>query len=150
MKALGRLSIALVLLAVAVNCSDSGGPDTTVEDLVGTWSATRFQIEDESGTIAPIDLINLGGSLVITIAANGNFTGTFKATALSLPTTVAGTVSIQQGTLSLGFTDGLDEPIAGGFVLGDNALTITGSGLTVDFEGQTIPAATVILILQRQ
>ncbi len=150
MRTITGFSVASLVIALGVGCGESAAPDVTVADLVGTWSATQFSVTDESGTIAPLELINLGGSLVITVVANGNFTGTFKATALSAETSVAGSITIQQGTLTLAFTDGLDEPISGSFVLGNDRLTITGMGLTVDFEGQTIPAATVILVLQRR
>jgi hypothetical protein len=149
MRALRGFSVASLVAAVVVGCGDSTEPDVTVADLVGTWSATQFSVTDESGTIGPLNLISLGGGLVITVAANGSFTGTFRATALSAETSVAGSITIQQGMLTLSFTDGLDEPISGDFVLGNNRLTITGTGLTVDFEGQTIPAATVILVLER-
>ncbi|MDH3458095.1 MAG: hypothetical protein OER90_14745 [Gemmatimonadota bacterium] len=149
MKTLTGFSVASLVIALSVGCGESTEPVVTVADLVGTWSATQFSVTDESGTIGPVNLINLGGSLVITVASNGNFTGTFRATALSAETAVAGSITIQQGTLTLAFTDGLDEPISGSFVLGNDRLTITGMGLTVDFEGQTIPSATVILVLER-
>ena len=154
MKALRNLSIVLLLVVLSVTCSDSNEPDVvTVGDLVGTWTATRFQITDPSGTVlpVPVDLVGalVGGSLEITVAANGSFTGSFSATAMSQAIPVAGTVSISGNTLTIDFTDGLDQPISGAFVLDGDELTVTGSNLTFDYGGQTINGASVILVMER-
>lgn len=153
MKTQRYLAVIPLLVALSVNCSDSSGPtNVTVADLVGTWTATQFTITDPSGTVlpAPVDLIgDAFGSLVITVQSNGSFTGTFKATAISESMPVAGTISIVSGILTIDFTDGLDEPISGSFVLNDDELTVTGSNLTFDWEGQNIEGASVILVMTR-
>ena len=106
MKALRHLSIVLLLVVMSVTCSDSNEPDVvTVADLVGTWTATRLQVTDPGGTVLPIpvDLVGplVGGSLEITVAASGSFTGSFRASAGSQSIPVAGTVSISGNTLTI-------------------------------------------------
>ncbi len=143
------VSVALTV-GLVMACGNAGEPtQVTVEDLVGTWNASQFRVTDESGTIAPFDIIAFGGRLVITVASGGGFSGTLKATAIATENPVSGTVSLQGSTLTLTFTQGLTQPISGQFVLSDDTLTITGSGLRVEFEGQTIDAATILLVLRR-
>jgi len=138
-----------MIAIAAIECSDSGPEQVTVADLAGTWSATQFRITDESGALQPFDIVQLLGSLSITVTSNGSFTGTLKATGFSDPVPVAGSISIQGTSLTITFTQGLDQPISGEFVLSGDDLTITGSGLTVSFEGETIESATVILVMRR-
>jgi len=153
MKTLRRFSVIPLLVILSVSCSDSNGPDTvTIEDFAGTWVASRFQITDPSGQVlpVPVDLIRDAlGSLRITVAANGSFTGTFKPTAISASTAVAGTISLSGSTLTIGFTSGLNDSIAGPFVLNGDELTVTGTNLTFDWEGETINGASVILVMDR-
>lgn len=61
------LTAALALLLAA--CSDTVEPN----DLVGTYHATELHGEEEG---IPRDLLAEGGSLTITLAANGTTTGT--------------------------------------------------------------------------
>jgi len=149
MRSLTRLFLLPMIAIVAIECSDSGPEQVTVADLAGTWSATQFRITDESGVIPSFDIKQLLGSLTITVTSNGSFTGTFKATGLSDEVPVAGSISILGTSLTITFTQGLDQPISGEFVLNGDDLTITGSGLTVEFEGETIDSATVILVMRR-
>ena len=149
MRSLTRLFLLPMIAIVAIECSDSGPEQVTVADLAGTWSATQFRITDESGVVPSFDIKQLLGSLTITVTSNGSFTGTFKATGLSDEVPVAGSISILGTSLTITFTQGLDQPISGEFVLNGDDLTITGSGLTVEFEGETIDSATVILVMRR-
>lgn len=150
MKRLHRLFTLALAAAIVPACGNSNEPtQVTVADLAGTWTASRFQITDESGTIAPFDIIAFGGRLVITVTSGGGFSGTLKATAIATENPVAGMVAVQGATLTLTFTQGLTQPISGQFVLSGDNLTISGSGLRVEFEGQTIDAATILLILRR-
>ncbi len=153
MKTLRYLSVIPLLIALSVSCSDSSGPDSvTIEDFAGTWTASQFEITDPSGTVlpAPVDLIGDAlGRLVITAASNGSFTGTFKPTAISQSVSVAGNISLSGNTLTIDFTQGLDDPISGPFVLNGDELTVTGTNLTFSWEGETINGASVILVMNR-
>lgn len=153
MKTLFRFSVIPLLVALGVSCSDSNGPENvTIEDFAGTWSASQFEVTDPSGQVLanPVDLIgDTFGSLTITVAANGSFTGSFKPTAISQPVSVAGQITLSGNTLTIDFSDGLDEPITGPFVLNGDELTVTGTNLTFDWEGQTINGASVILVMDR-
>jgi hypothetical protein len=150
MNRLHRLFTLALVAAIVPACGNSNEPmQVTVEDLVGTWTASRFQITDQSGTIAPFDIVAFGGRLVITVTSGGGFSGTLKATAIATENPVSGTVTVQGTTLTLTFTQGLTQPISGQFVLSGDTLTISGSGLTIEFEGQTIDAASIALVLQR-
>ena len=152
MKTLRYLSVIPLLIALSVSCSDSSGPDVTVADLAGTWTATQFRITDESGTLPPFDIVSplIGGSLEITVTVNGMFSGTLQATSQSALSAVAGSITIQGDLLTLTFTQGLDNPISGESWLVGDTLRIIGTDLTVEFEGQTIDSATIILALERQ
>ena len=153
MKTLRRFSLVPLLVALSVSCSDSNGPDVvTIEDFAGSWTASRFQITDPSGQVLPVPVDLIGdalGSLEITVAANGSFTGMFKPTAISPSTAIAGTISLSGNTLTIDFTSGLDESIAGPFVLNGDELTVTGTNLTFAWEGETINGASVILVMNR-
>jgi hypothetical protein len=149
-KRLHRLIALTLILGAVAGCGTSSEPtQVTVEDLVGTWTASRFQITDQSGTIAPFDIVAFGGRLVITVTSGGGFSGTLKATAIASENPVSGTVTVQGTMLALTFTQGLTQPISGQFVLSDDTLTISGSGLTIEFEGQAIDSASIVLVLQR-
>jgi len=150
MRSLTRLFLLPMIAIVAIECGDSGPEQVTVADLAGTWRATEFSIDDDDDVIPKFDVVQeLLGSLTITVTSNGSFTGTLKATAFSDPVPVAGSITIQGMSLTIAFTQGLDQPIAGDFALSGDDLTITGSGLTVTFEGETIDSATVILVMRR-
>ncbi len=150
MKRRHRLFSVALAIGIVVACGNSGEPtQVTVEDLVGTWNASQFRVTDESGTIMPFDIIAFGGRLTITVTSGGGFAGTLKATAVASENPVSGTVSVQGSTLTLTFTQGLTQPISGQFVLSGDTLTITGTGLRVEFEGQTIESATILLVLRR-
>ncbi|MDH3292218.1 MAG: lipocalin family protein [Gemmatimonadota bacterium] len=150
MKRLYRLFALTLTFGLVAACGNSNEPvQVTVDDLVGTWTASRFQITDESGTIAPFDIVAFGGRLVITVTSGGGFSGTLKASAIATENPVSGTVTVQGMTLTLTFTQGLVQPISGQFVLSGDTLTISGSGLTIEFEGQTIGAASIVLVLRR-
>jgi len=149
-KRLHRLLALALTFGLLAACGNSNEPvQVTVDDLVGTWTASRFQITDESGTVAPFDIVAFGGRLVISVTSGGGFSGTLKATAISTENPVSGTVTVQGMTLTLTFTQGLAQPISGQFVLSGDTLTISGSGLTIEFEGQTIGAASIVLVLRR-
>ena len=153
MKALHRLSIIPLLVALSVSCSDSNEPDiVTIADFAGTWTASEFQITDPSGTVlpAPVDLIgDAFGSLLITVLADGSFVGTFKPTLTTPSMSVAGDISLAGNTLTIDFTEGLDDPISGPYVLNGDELTVTGTNLTFSWEGDTITGASVILVMNR-
>jgi len=154
MKTLRYLPVFPLLIALSVSCGDSNEPDvTTVADLVGAWTATKFEVTDPSGTVlpVPVDLVGpfVGGSLDITISSNGSFTGTFRLPLGSNPEPVAGTISIQGNVLTIDFTTGLDDPISGQFVLNGDVLTVTGTNLSFTYLGETITGASVILVMER-
>ncbi len=153
MKIARYLTVIPLALVLSVGCSDSNDPDVvTIEDFAGSWAASRFQITDPSGQVlaAPVDLIQDAlGSLLIVVTSNGSFTGTFKPTAISPSTSVAGTISLSGTTLTIDFSEGLDDAIAGPYALSGNELTVTGTNLTFEWEGQTINGASVILVMNR-
>jgi len=153
MKALHRLSIIPLLVALSVSCSDSNEPDiVTIADFAGTWTASRFEITDPSGTVLSesVDLIgDAFGSLVITVVSNGSFTGMFKPSVVSESMSVAGTISLAGSTLTIAFSDGLDAAIAGAFELDGDQLVVHGTNLTFDYDDQTITGASVLLVMNR-
>ncbi|MGH2356601.1 MAG: hypothetical protein ACRDGJ_01135 [Candidatus Limnocylindria bacterium] len=71
MKNLNRSAVALGLIASLVACgSDSFTP--TQETVAGSYSATTFTAASGAGTL---DLLGLGASVTVTLAADGTTTG---------------------------------------------------------------------------
>ena len=146
MKLVRALAVGAVAATFAVGCSDNDGTGSngvTVEDLVGTWTATKLEFTNQANTDQHFDIISGAlGSLTITVTSNGSFSGTFAQ--CGLPSLcpeqdAAGTIALSGNTGTLTFTAPaeFDEPISGTFTLttGDpDVLTLNAtSGLEFDF-----------------
>jgi len=64
------ITLGMVLLLAA--CGDEGSFSPTVENVAGTYSASSFTLGTAAGTI---DLLALGSSVSVTLAADGTTTG---------------------------------------------------------------------------
>jgi hypothetical protein len=133
-RMIGALVVTSIPLAVA--CSDALSP----ESLAGTYIATRFTL---SGAIVG-DVLAEGGSLTITLNADGTTTGL-----LSVP------ASLLDG-------EDFNASMGGTFTIGDQTLTFTQEAdtfvrdLTWIVDGSELRASgtfsevTVIVVLKRQ
>lgn len=163
-KRLVRLSVAAVCVAMMAVCAalvacdgssdggsgggdDGGGGDTglTIADFAGTWAAALFRLTSVENTLNAFELIALGGSLTVTVAADGTFTG--SATGIDLtavpPTMTTIPLSgqfvlVDQTTLTIDFIPEVppfftDETMT--FTLEGNTLALHDDATTFDFDG---------------
>jgi len=121
MKLVRAFAVGAIAAAFAVGCSDGTGADDeiTIGDLVGTWTATEFNYTNQADLNETADMMLFGLELTITVAGGGNFTGTFRQTAVSPVVSVVGTMAIDGDTMTLTFVQpaSFDEPITGAFTL---------------------------------
>jgi hypothetical protein len=144
----GRLPALAMMAMVAVGCSETIDPaDITLQDLVGTWNATKVEYTPDGGGAA-FDLIDNGGSATLTLSASGTLTGTFTFAGQS--DEIDGTVSLANGRLTLTEPgEGGDPPEVTVFdvTLSGNTLTLTSDDVEFDFnfDGENEPASVVIV-----
>jgi hypothetical protein len=141
-----RSWLKLASLAALVACGDSTG--VTVNDLEGTWTATEMVFTSQADPSTSIDLVAAGGSLTLTIRADGTFT-----TAMREP---GGEIDIDTGTVSVEGTvltiaeSGQGSPTAFSASRSGDNLTLTSSDEDYDFDGDDIEdEATLRILLQR-
>ncbi|NIV94843.1 hypothetical protein GWN42_19135 [candidate division KSB1 bacterium] len=129
--------------------NSTGSNGVTITDLVGTWTATKFEFTNEVDPDQKIDLIQLGGSFILNINSDGEFSAILTVPGES-PDTSSGTLRIQNGTLF--FDDDSSDDVTAEFTLSRNTLTLTISAddaeIDFDDDGQDDPA-TLLIILQR-
>ncbi len=81
MKTLRSLSMVIAMAAgttlAGCDADEILGPDR--EEVAGTYTATQFSITTGSGSE---DLLDLGGSVTLTLDADGTSTGTFASPAI--------------------------------------------------------------------
>lgn len=150
------LSIAALL---GVACGDSSGPaeDVTLEDLAGTWGATRLEWSAQGGSGQRFDFIQNGGSLQIATGASGTVTGS-GASPLTGPFTISGTIAVSRDTLNVNLMIVAENPDAPAiefparftFMLAGNDWTLTSTEAAFDFDfNGTLEPATLIVGLRR-
>jgi hypothetical protein len=126
-----RLSwLAIPVLAGLVwGCGDSTG--LTEADLVGTWNATAFKFSDFGDPVMDFDVIGMGGSAQIVIAANGTYTVTITIGAADVST---GTWVLQGSNVLIltqtGETDGTQMTVS----LSGTTLTVHSTDVVFDFD----------------
>ncbi len=151
MKTLRALCACTVLAAVAVGCSDSTAPgDVTLDDLVGTWTATSAVFTPVGGGTG-VDVVPLGMGLTITIAATGTYTLTVTVP-LETPEVETGTMTVSNGVITATPDDPLEDPLAIDIVsLEGDVLTLFFDDEEWDFDddGQDDPA-TMTVVMERQ
>jgi hypothetical protein len=144
-----------MLAAVAAGCSDSTAPEeVTVDDLVGTWNATRATFDEVAGdgTFDAIPDIP-GVSMSITVASGGAYTITTAAPG-ETPEVETGTLTVANGVITTTPSDPLEDPEQ------IDILSLSGDGLTVFFEDEewdftddsvdNETPATLTVVLRRQ
>ena len=109
-----RISTA-VALAAALATSACGGDDSVgpgefeIDDLVGTWTITRFEYEADTGD-ETYDLIENGLTGTVVIQSSGDYTFTVRQTGLP-PITTTGRFTIVNGNVVDTETGGTPESI---------------------------------------
>ena len=133
-------AIAILLL---IGCDDPVTPVTpvTAASLAGTYSATTFTVTPPGQSL--IDVLAAGGSLNITLNANGSTTGTLFVPAAAsgsgdVTESMTGTFTISGSTVD--FTQTADTFVK------DMPFTISGNTLRGN---ETYAGAVVVLVLTR-
>ncbi len=149
------LSTALLAgLLVLPACGDDSGTNAPDDDplapFVGTWTGVSMVFTPVGGGQG-IDLILAGGTLTVTIMADGRYTQSFELTGLT-SVTESGNLSIQGNQVTLA-ADGDPNPVVGTFVFSQNntRLTVNASdGVEFDFNlDQVDDPATLVMVLQK-
>jgi hypothetical protein len=131
MRSIRTLAFGLAAALTLLSCGDDGtgpGPET----LAGTWTATRFEYVDATDATNRVELIGLGGTLVVQLQGNGTFSyavtfpGEPDETSSGTWSSTADTFTMQESGSSFGLT--FD------FVLAGNTLTLTGADTEYDFD----------------
>lgn len=121
----------------------------TLADLVGTWDATSVVYESLDNPLLRFDLVALGGSLTLTVAANGDYTATIQPPG-EAPETETGTVTVSGNVIDLN-VDGIPETVEFDFTLLGNTLTMVTESEEFDFDGDDIddPARLTVVLVRR-
>jgi hypothetical protein len=134
---------AVIGLATAVACGDSVAP----EDIAGDWTATSFVFTSVDDPDLTADIIDLGGSVSLTLNANGTYSITF--TLGGVPETDGGTYTIDGSDITL--DEGDSDEVSGTIDLSGDTMTIRlTDGVEFDFDDDgTDESATVVIVLTR-
>lgn len=107
---LPRMGLAgmLVLTLAIAGCGDDGaGPEEgPMAEYAGTWEGTQFALVSAANSQIAFDLIGAGGSMVFSVQANGNFSGT-----ATIPGALMG--APEMGTITIPLS-GVMNPMDGG------------------------------------
>ena len=148
-------AVAVLVAVSAVGCSDDGDNGTdppagvTLADLAGTWDATEAEFQSLDNPLIRFDLVALGGSLTLTVAANGDYSATIQPPG-EAPETETGTVTVQGNVIDLN-VDGVPESVEFDFTLVGNTLTMVTESDEFDFDGDDVddPARLTLVLVRR-
>jgi hypothetical protein len=144
-------SSEIVLLVTLVLCggcsSDTAGP--APEALAGTWVATSAEFVRVASPAMAVDVIPLGGSLVLTLAANGTFTVDFAMPGDPVWSR-GGSWEGSFDVLTLRYTSGGSGINEFDMTLSGNTLTLRGADVDFAFVGDHVEPAKLNLVLVRE
>lgn len=135
----------LGVAAMAVACSDDTGPSEG--ELTGSWLATKVELVSVANPATKIDLVALGATVRLVLAASNTYTLTLIVP--GEPQEVqTGTWSASKDVLTLSDSDG-DQQFD--MSLNGNTLILTGASGEFDFNDDGVDeAATVNVTLVRE
>lgn len=164
MKAIRKFVALFVVAAVAFACSDDegngNGPDPLAA-LAGNYTTTKFEYAAQSDPDnINVDLIAIGGSLTVNLAADGSFSASLTVP-LAGSANFTGNISISGTVLTFAVSDTVtlgpiellpEDPFTfDTYALSGNTLTLSSSDVMFDFllgAGTEVPA-TLLLIMTR-
>ena len=133
------------LMLPSVSCSDSTAVDP--ESLLGTWDATKVEFTRVANAQDKVDVIALGGTLVMTLSANDVCTGTFTVPGTA-PENLVGTWTVSADVFTLHWTGDTGNTQFDMSRSGD-ILTLTGGDVDYDF-GVGDEAAKLTVVLDKR
>lgn len=143
-----RTAALLGLGGLLVGCGENP-TELTLQNLAGTWSATKLEWTDNSNGNT-FDLIANGGSFTIIVQETGAYTATFKLP--GVPTeTLTGTIVITGDLLEIVDDSDPSRTItATTFTFTGDTITFTDPSNSFDFDFDQQPeAATLVGVLTR-
>lgn len=147
MKVLRAMSLAAVT-AFAAGCDNTTG--ITVDDLVGTWNATKFEYTSAASSAIKFDMIQNGGGLTITVSAGGAYSGTVTLPGGLGTDNISGTFTIVDDTTLTRAETG-ETPENYNFSLVGDTFTFTDTTEEFDFDFDGVDEdATLTVVLVRQ
>lgn len=141
------LPLLLAAGAAATACGDATG--ISLDDLAGTWNASKFEFTPQTGG-ASFDIIANGGAFTITVQATGRYTG--QISFLGSTDNFSGTIAIRNDSLVITDDDEPNDPVVFAQTLSGNVLTITTRDAEFDFpppDGTDDPATLVIVLIRQ-
>jgi len=140
-------AVALAAALATAGCgSDSVGPgEFEIDDLVGSWTITRFEYQADSGD-ETYDLIDNGLSGTAVVQSSGDYTFTVQQTGLPAITTT-GRFTIVNGNVVDTETGGTPETLD--IQRDGDKITITSETETFDFDDDAnTPESAADLIME--
>lgn len=121
---LAALALTVVALPLFLSCGDDG-PTNPQNRLIGTWEATRFEIED-------VDFLDVVGSITLTFSSSGTYTIAVAGDINQDLCTGSTSCTLQAGEYSatssrITFDPGEPEEIALNYTVSSSTLTISGT-----------------------
>jgi hypothetical protein len=132
MKLARPFAVAALGMTLAVACGDDGPGVVTLDDLVGTWNATQFELTNPADQAQSFDFIQNGGTVTLTIAANGAFNG--EQTLFGFTDTFGGMVVISGNRMTVTDTQDPTEVTVFTFSLSGNTLSLTSTDIEWDWD----------------
>lgn len=141
-----RVLTGVSLMAAVMACGDSTG--VVVDDLIGSWNATKYEFVNNANSSQKADLLAQGVSLALTVAAGGSYSAVITNPGQE-PDTTSGTIAIDGNTLTIA-ESGQGSPTPVSFSLSGNTLTLTDPDESIDFDNDgTDESATLTIVFQR-
>lgn len=148
--------IGALAVVPAVACGDDDddngtgpGDGVTLQDLAGTWDATEVTFQSLDNPLILFDLVALGGSLTLSVQADGSYAATLQAPG-EAPETETGTVAVAGDRIVLA-VDGVPGSVAFDFTLAGSTLTMVTEEEGFDFDGDDVndPARLTLVMVRR-
>lgn len=136
-----RLMLAAVFAVGALTaCGDDGALDP--DSIAGVYTATTFRVTPTG--VAEVDVLQQGGSLVITVGGDNATTGV-----LALPSVVTGTVASQASMAGTAVRNGSGVTFAQSADTFVRSLNWTFASNTLSVTNQSVGGATYTIVLTR-
>jgi hypothetical protein len=143
-----------MLTVAMLGCTDTiaglleeGTEEAVLQVLAGTWNGTKFEFTNKADPAQTFDLIAEGGTLTLTIASDGRYTGQMVMPGET--DNISGTLEVQGTNLIMNDDAEPGDPDVMAFTLAATTLTLRFDE-SFDFDGDgTDEDASVEIVLER-